>query len=216
VESFGDAVVAGEAPHTGDFRFPGMKGFAERGERGEGAGTQLPDEMQKQGRQLPAFVLIEAFVQQQGAEALFEPVDRLDGGVPFQILVQARFLFRRQVGFMTPHQREQPAIPGSVRIELLPQNQTVMSDQANDNRFCAGNVAGKADRDTDGYGFSGAPDDRRGGNVAENPAGRGLRRRSAARSSTISSSRIKFFRCCYLAISVAIQGINSHRGKTSA
>ena len=72
VETFGDGVVSGEAPHAGDFFSPGMKSVAELNESFEAAGTQQGDISEKTSGELAAFFLVVMFFQQQVCEPLFE------------------------------------------------------------------------------------------------------------------------------------------------
>ena len=47
VEAFGDAVVFGEAPHSGDFLLPVGQCFGEGGKRGEAAVCELSGELEE-------------------------------------------------------------------------------------------------------------------------------------------------------------------------
>ena len=75
VEAFGDAVVAGEAPHAGDFLPPGIQGIPELCEWREPATTERSHLAQETVGQLAALLGGTMLLQQQVAQSLFKRVD---------------------------------------------------------------------------------------------------------------------------------------------
>ena len=68
-EAFGEAVVSGKAPHSGDFLSPGVQGMAELDERREGRLPQFGDGAEQPGNEFPAGAGRPVFFQQQVTEA---------------------------------------------------------------------------------------------------------------------------------------------------
>ncbi len=68
VETFGDAVIAQEAPHAGDLGRPGVQGAVE-----------LVDGAQEPGCELLALLAGAVLLQPEGTEALFKAIDHLQG-----------------------------------------------------------------------------------------------------------------------------------------
>ena len=64
MKAFGDAVVAGEAPHGCDFFFPGKQSIAERNQGREPATAtaEFGDITQEAGGQVAAFFLVVMFL----------------------------------------------------------------------------------------------------------------------------------------------------------
>jgi len=54
VEAFGDAVIAGKAPHSGDFFLPGIESIAQLNQRSESCLLQFADGAEQAGEQLAA------------------------------------------------------------------------------------------------------------------------------------------------------------------
>ena len=77
MEAFGDSVVAGEAPHAGDFLAPGIEHIAELHQWREPATTERAHIGEEAACQRVAALLIPAFLKQAVAEPLFETVNRL-------------------------------------------------------------------------------------------------------------------------------------------
>ena len=75
VETFGDAVIAGEAPHGHDLLGPGRERLAELNQWGQTCLSQLVNRAQETRRQLLTLPAVAMFLQQQIAEPLFEAVD---------------------------------------------------------------------------------------------------------------------------------------------
>src|SRR5579872_6686514 len=85
MEAFGDAVVAGEAPHRYDFLRPGGESLAELYQLRQAGLAQLVNGAQKARHQLLALLAGAVFFQQQVAEALFEAIDSLQNWVLRQV-----------------------------------------------------------------------------------------------------------------------------------
>src|SRR5579871_876392 len=130
MEAFGDSVVAGEAPHAGDFLAPGIEHIAELHQWREPATTERGDIGQEAACQLLAAFLISPLLEQAVAEPLFEAVNHFQGWVLPQIRRQALVLQNREVVAMAAHQGEQPAVFSSNRVKELPAGQKVMIDGA--------------------------------------------------------------------------------------
>lgn len=79
MEAFGDAVLAGEAPHSGHLLFPVRQGLAQGPGEFEAAGFQGLDERQELWDQAAAFGRGLPADAQQGAELLLQFVDGLEG-----------------------------------------------------------------------------------------------------------------------------------------
>jgi hypothetical protein len=66
VEAFGDAVVAGEAPHGGNLGRPGVEGFAQLYQLRQASLPQLVHGTQQAGRQLLALLAGAVFFSAAG------------------------------------------------------------------------------------------------------------------------------------------------------
>lgn len=75
MESFGDSVIAGEAPHGNDFFRPGGERLTELDEGCQAGLAQLKDGTQKARDELFTLFAGAMLFQQQIAEPLFEAVD---------------------------------------------------------------------------------------------------------------------------------------------
>jgi hypothetical protein len=75
VEAFGDAVVAGKAPHHGDLHGPGIESFYELHQLRQAGLAQLVNGLEKACDQIMALLAAAVLFQQQVAEPLFETID---------------------------------------------------------------------------------------------------------------------------------------------
>jgi hypothetical protein len=134
VETFGDAVGSGEAPHAYDLFSPGVKRVAERNEAGQTRLAEFGHGTREARHQVFALAAGLVLLQQQVAEALFEAIDDVQGETFGEMGRQADLLLGFEVVTVTvaAHQGEQAAVLDAGRVDLAPAGQEVLGDEAND------------------------------------------------------------------------------------
>jgi len=133
VEALGDPVVLRKPPHPGDLFSPGPEGPGELFEGLQTAGLELMEEVHEQ-RDEPLSTRTKGagFHAQQTRQTLLERVDGREGGMGLQVGLQPLPLVLAQTVFMPAHQRDQPPVLRSHRIELSPHHQELVVDQPDD------------------------------------------------------------------------------------
>src|SRR5690606_31049420 len=77
-------------------------------------------------------LLIQCLHHQKAVELLLGKVQRVQHGVLSQVLMQPCLLHGAQLPVMAAHEAEQPPVPASLGVVLLPQLQEVLVDQTHD------------------------------------------------------------------------------------
>ena len=103
VESFGDPVVPGKAPHHRDFKRPGGKGLDELGQTGF---FQLMQSLEEAIDQRDAFFARAVLLQQQIAKPLFETVDFAQDRELVEVGLEFELLVGLEIVAVVTHQRE--------------------------------------------------------------------------------------------------------------
>ena len=113
MESFGDPVVPGEAPHHRDFNRPGGKGLAELDELSQTGLSQLMQSLEEAVDQWDAFFSRVVLLQQQIAEPLFETIDFAQDRELVEVGLEFELLVGLEIVAVATHQREQAAVLGA-------------------------------------------------------------------------------------------------------
>ena|ERR1700738_5153320 len=120
MEALGNCVIASEAPHGSNLLAPGGESIAELHELWQAGMLKLINGLQEPGRQWNALFARAVFLQQQITEPLFESIDFAQNWELDKISLQSRVLILAEIVAMTAHQRKQPTMFGSERIDLPP------------------------------------------------------------------------------------------------